>query len=184
LPLTVEAHDELQVLNAICDNIILDPLATDKRNFVWGSAAYTPARFYRFVFISIPKEPALCSIWKSKEMPKVKVFSWLLFMEINTEDTMDRKSWNVEWGLNCVLCEEQQREPTDHLFFGCEFAKQCWDFLSTEWDLTRPILSRISHGNDRFQGPCFLEVFSCAASNVWRERNEQIVKGIVPSFDR
>jgi hypothetical protein len=126
LPLSAEAHDELQVLNAICSNIILDPLAADKRSFVWGSAAYTPARFYRFVFSSIPKEPAVCSIWKSKTMPKLKVFSWLLFMDrLNTKDIMDRKSWNVEGDLNCVLCEEQQRESRDHLFFGCEFAKQC-----------------------------------------------------------
>jgi hypothetical protein len=59
-------------------------------------------------------------------MPKLKVFSWLLFMDrLNTKDIMDRKSWNVEGDLNCVLCEEQQRESRDHLFFGCEFAKQC-----------------------------------------------------------
>jgi hypothetical protein len=35
-----------------------------------------------------------------------------------------------------------------------------------------------------FTGPCFLEAFVCAAWSIWKERNDHIFRGIVPSFPR
>jgi hypothetical protein len=64
-------------------------------------------------------------------MPKLKVFEWLLFMDrLNTKDIMARKCWQIEGAVNCVMCNNLQLETRDHLFFGCEFAKQYWDFIN------------------------------------------------------
>jgi hypothetical protein len=81
LPLSVEAFEELQQLNDITAGIILHDNEPDKRIFAWGSDKYTSARFYKFMFNIIPQNPSLCLIWKSKTMPKLKVFSWLVFMD-------------------------------------------------------------------------------------------------------
>jgi hypothetical protein len=50
-------------------------------------------------------------------MPKLKVFDWLLFLDrLNTKDIMARKCWQIEGGVNCMLCNSQQLETRDHLF--------------------------------------------------------------------
>jgi hypothetical protein len=105
-------------------------------------------------------------------MPKFKAFEWLLLMDrLNTKNIMTRRNWQVEGG-NCVLCNIQQEETRDHLFFDCAFAKQCWEFLDIQWDLVAPIFTRISLADSNFNGPCFMEVISCASWNIWKEQND------------
>jgi hypothetical protein len=75
-------------------------------------------------------------------------------------------------------------ETRDHLFFDCPFAKSCWDLLKINWDLTFGMSQRILRASENFAGPCFMEIISCAAWNIWKERNEIIFKGATPSFTR
>jgi hypothetical protein len=56
----------------------------DTRSFIWGNATYTSAIFYQFMFSAIPPDMALRAIWKSKYLPKLKVFVWLLLYFIDT----------------------------------------------------------------------------------------------------
>jgi hypothetical protein len=71
----------------------------------------------------------------------------------------------------------------DHLFFDCSFAKSCWDLLKINWDITFGMSQRILRASENFAGPCFMEIISYAAWNMWKERNEIIFKGLhLPSL--
>jgi hypothetical protein len=91
LPLSVEAYQEWQEVTQIIDEVHLSNQQFDERSFAWG-AKYSPSKFYKFLFARLPQDAALNAIWKSKAMPKLKVFAWLLFQDrLNTRDLMQRK---------------------------------------------------------------------------------------------
>ena len=163
----------------------INPLEKDSRFFVWGSAKFTSAKYYNFVFGRFPQDSAMQSIWKSKSLPKLRVFDWLLIKDrLNTKDIMLRKSWHLQEGPNCILCDSLQLETRDHLFFTCPFAIECWNMISIQWDCSLPISARLQDGKEGFLGPCFTEIFSCAAWNIWKERNDYIFRSQLPSIDR
>jgi hypothetical protein len=136
LPLSVEAFQEYQQISSVIAETHLESGTIDRRSFVWGSN-YTPSKFYKFMFAHLPRDAALNAIWRSKAMPKLKVFSWLLMVyRLNTRDIMLRKHWQLETGPSCVLCHDAVLETRDHLFFECSFAQQCWHHFDIQWDLS------------------------------------------------
>jgi hypothetical protein len=69
------------------------------------------------MFDDRPNQPIMIHLWKSKCLPKLKFFAWLLIMDrLNTKDLMSRKHWHIEGGVNCVLCTGNVGETRDHLF--------------------------------------------------------------------
>jgi hypothetical protein len=184
LPLSAEAFEEFQHLSSILDATQIMSMATDRRVFVWGEK-YSPARYYRFLFEQVPKDAALNAIWSSKALPKLKVFMWLLMLDrLNTRDIMLRKNWHVDSGPDCLLCTDAPLEFRDHLFFSCEFATLCWDFIHIHWDVTLPLSQRYMVAKSGFQGPCFMEVVACSAWNSWKVRNELVFNNIPASINR
>jgi hypothetical protein len=137
LPLSVQAFEELQQIQLFLDGLVLDPAAADSRVFPWGNSIYTSAKYYNFVFDQVPKNPTMQSIWKSKSLPKLRVFTWLLSKDrLNTKDLMLRKHWTIDDGPTCVLCSRPDVETRDHLFFQCSFAASCWNCIGISWDCT------------------------------------------------
>lgn len=184
LPMSVEAYQEFQTVSQILASTQLVENAADQRIFVWGNN-YTPSSFYKFISAHLPRDPALNAIRKSKSMPKLKVFCWLLFIDrLNTRDLMLRKHWHLETGPECVLCQSATIESRDHLFFDCDFASHCWEFLHIPWDVSLPITNRFIAARDLFQGPNFMMVFACAAWNIWKSRNDLIFNQVQASFNR
>jgi hypothetical protein len=160
LPISVEAHDELIQLQEIIQNIDLIQEGNDTRSFIWGNT-YTASKFYNFLFSSIPCDGALKEIWKSKCLPKLRVFAWLLFMNrLNTKELMLRKHWEINDGPSCVLCNAQTLETRDHLFFECSFAADCWNKIGIHWDCSRGISDRYFQAKRFFSNPCFMEILS------------------------
>jgi hypothetical protein len=144
----------------------------DQRTFVWGSSGYAPAKFYKFMFALLPSDSTIYTIWKSRMMPKLKVFTWLLFHgRLNTLDLMTRKQWHLEARTDCVSCIAHLNESRDHLFFECAFAKECWAAIGIQWNMNLPISTRIMIAKQSFSGPCFIEIIACAAWNIWKMRN-------------
>ena len=185
LPLSTEAYSEYEYSRELLNAYPLDPTKEDRRSFTWGNDRYTSARFYKFIFESSICDPSYNSIWKSKCLPKLKVFLWLLYYDrLNTKDLMVRKHWVLEDGPACPLCTTGVVETRDHLFFGCSFAADCWNLVGIDWDLQRPILDRIRRAQSSFNGACFLEIFACAVWNIWKVRNELIFQNIQPSHGR
>ena len=142
------------------------------------------ARFYRFLFEQLPKNDALAAIWKSKSLPKLKVFSWLLMIDrLNTRDLMQRKQWHLDTGPNCVLCQSGSLEDRDQLLFNVYLLSSVgtrWVFSGRLTDLCQRFLSARSS----FVGPCFMEVVACCAWNIWKIRNDSIFKHVPVYFNR
>jgi hypothetical protein len=77
-----------------------------------------------------------------------------------------------------VLCQTGTLESRDHLFFECEFAVNCWFKLNIQWDMSVPLSGRYMAARSNFVGPCFMEIISCSAWNIWKLRNDVIFRGI------
>jgi hypothetical protein len=185
LPLSVEAHEEYIQIQQLLQGVGINASSMDSRSFAWGTEAYTPSKYYNFLFALVPPDNALRAIWKSKCMPKLRVFAWLLLKDrLNTKVMMIRKQWNVDSGPSCILCTDQVLETRDHLFFDCPFARSCWDMCQIHWNTAMPISQRFLEAKTSFAGPCFMEVAVCVAWNIWKERNDFIFNNRLPSFDR
>jgi hypothetical protein len=177
LPLSVQAFEEFNDTQAWVRELQIDTSLNDTRSFCWGNNQYTSAKFYRFIFQAIPEDASLKLIWKSRSLPKLRVFAWLLIMDrLNTKDIMNRKNWIINSDNYCVLCHTQELETRDHLFFECSYASACWTKIEIDWDCSLPISQRIQSAKTMFAGPCFMEVFVCAAWNIWKDRNDLIFK--------
>ena len=136
------------------------------------------------MFKGLPAEVVLTKFWKSRCMPKLKVFCWLLVNNrLNTKDLMLRKHWQVEDGPHCVLCNQNILEDVDHLFFSSSFAMECWLKLGFSWALLRNRRDRIAEVTASANQPHFEIAFACAAWNIWKSRNDFIFNGVQPSFE-
>ena len=187
LPLSVQAFNELEQLNEMMStlDLSLDDTDCDIRSFPWGSAQYTSAKFYNFLFSHTIQDPSLQAIWKSRCLPKLRVFAWLLQKDrLNTRDLMQRKHWHLDSGFTCALCSSNHVETRDHLFFDCNFAKTCWNSIGLIWDTSISISQRLDLARRNFIGPCFMEIVICAFWNIWRSRNDLIFKSQQPSLAR
>jgi hypothetical protein len=184
LPLSVEAFQEWQEVTQLLTSTTFSAHQHDQRSFCWGNK-YTPSHFYNFLFANLPCDAALNAIWKSRALPKLKVFAWLLFMDrLNTRDLMQRKHWHLDSGYNCELCLTSSLETSQHLFLSCEFASLCWNFLNIQWDASLSLTQNYLAAKTAFNGPCFFEVFICAAWNIWKIRNDLAFNHIPLSFAR
>jgi hypothetical protein len=184
LPLSVEAFQECQAVTEILADIQLADQQNDIRTFVWGPK-YTPSRYYKFLFARLPKDATLNEIWKSRALPKLKVFTWLLFVDrLNTRDLMLRKHWHIYSGYNCAMCSQDTLETAQHLFFHCQFAQHCWDFRNINWVFRRDLGIDFPATKSAFTGPCFFEITACATWNIWKVRNDLIFNNTPADFGR
>jgi hypothetical protein len=127
----------------------------------------------------------MIAIWSSKTLPKIKVFLWLLMLDrLNTRVLMDRKKWRIDSGLDCSLCHMSVRETRSHLFFESAFARDCWNSINIQWPSDKSLAEGFWEVKTNFQGPCFVEIFACAAWNIWKSRNDFIFQAIPFSLER
>jgi hypothetical protein len=140
----------------MASDIPLVPANHDQRSFVWGRK-YTSARYYHFLFERVPKHEIMVAIWSSKTLPKIKVFLWLLMLDrLNTRDIMSRKNWSVDSGTDCSLCPTPSLETRSHLFFECDFAKNCWDEINIQWPINKTLAEGFWEVKTTFKGPALL----------------------------
>jgi hypothetical protein len=103
LPISSQAFEELNEVQLIVNDLNVEHAVTDTWIFPRGNNSYTSAKFYKFIFGALPEDPALKAIWKSKCLPKLRVFAWLLLMDrLNTKELMQRKNWQIEGGGSFV----------------------------------------------------------------------------------
>lgn len=63
-------------------------------------------------------------LWKSKSIPKIKVFGWFLLSDrLNTRNMLKRRHYNIGSNLDCLLCETHVEETVEHLFSTAPLAK-------------------------------------------------------------
>jgi hypothetical protein len=53
---------------------------------------------------------------------------------LNVRNILRRKKHKLQGNnYNCVLCSENTKETTFHLFFSCPFCQDCWSHLNINW---------------------------------------------------
>ena len=92
-----------------------------------------------------------------------------------------RRHWNVTNDNSCVLCPGSNYEDWSHLFFECTFSVRIWTYLQIDWNGNSgpEMLNRATR---KFSGPCFIEIVILVCWNIWKQRNNNFFRGIIPSF--
>jgi hypothetical protein len=181
LPLSEQAFEELETLQAQLQDIPFDDNATDSWVPVWGNT-YTSRKFYSQVFKNMEAHSAFQIIWKSRCTPRVKFFVWLVLVDrLNTKVMLQRRHLDVQDDVICVMCNSWEEETIDHLFFNCDFAKECWASIKIEWDMSLPLLDRYTQARHTHAIPFFTEATLIAAWELWKVRNDKIFRRRDPS---
>jgi hypothetical protein len=146
LPLSYQAYCEYLNLQDELTHLHLEQGRGDSWSFIWNNSCFTPKRFYKLNLAAIQAHRPLIWIWKTKCVMKIKVFAWLFFWDrLNTRDMLDRRHCaKDDDDLSCVLCNTNQRETRDHLFFNCPFSTTCWQFLGISWNANLEFYQRIA----------------------------------------
>ena len=137
------------------------------------------------VFAQHQAPQSIVWIWKSKCTPRLKFFMWLLQADrLNTRNLLKRKGHPQLQQSDhciCVLCNREE-ETQDHLFFDCIFSKRCWRLLHIHWQQNPIVHERIKIAKNSYHQPFFMEIFTIAAWEIWRIRNEKIFDNRQPTL--
>ena len=135
IPLTRQAYNEFLALQHELEQ--LQPITSESKDdwtFIWGQSVYSSSRYYLYHFVNEVPHPAFSCIWKSKCIPKIKFFTWLVLNDrLNTRNMLRRRHKFLEEGYNCVLCLEGREETIEHLFFSCPYTATRWIALGVVW---------------------------------------------------
>jgi hypothetical protein len=124
---------------------------------------------------------AFSVIWKSR-CTRVKFFAWLILVDrLNTKDMLQRRHLDVQDDDVCVMCDSGEVETIDHLFFDCDFAKECWNIIHIDWDAPLSLLDRFIQARSAHNIPFFAEATLIAAWELWKVRNNKIFQRRDPS---
>ena len=126
LPLSEQAHEEFLAMQNLISQIPYNENLKDGWVFHWGNGSYSSQKVYELAFEGLEVPRTIQWIWKSKCIPRIKFFAWLLMVDrLNTKAMLRRHHYNTQAGLFCVLCRHTTEEDIEHLFFSCPFATNC-----------------------------------------------------------
>jgi hypothetical protein len=119
-------------------------------------------------------------LWECFCQPKHKVFFWLLLKDrLSTRNILRRKNMHLD-SYNCVLCPLLTEGTVEHLFLGCQFAKECWALIGITILDNQDIFSAIEQVRAQSH-PNFLMVAILMCWAVWNAWNDFIFKNKQPS---
>jgi len=105
----------------------------------------------------------------------VKFFAWLVLVDrLNTKTMLRRRHLNIQGDAMCVMCDAREEETLDHLFFECQFAKECWATIQIDWDVSLSLLDRYTQAREAHTIPFFTEATLIAAWELWKVRNDKV----------
>jgi hypothetical protein len=183
LPLSPQAFIEFQNLQLILDQTQINLDCKDVWLTIWKDGVYTSSKYYQHCFKGVVASKIYHCIWACKALLRIKVFAWLLVSDrINTRDMLRRRHLNVTNVFHCVLCPCRATEDWQHLFFHCNFSVRVWSYLQIEWESGSSFEAIFMQARRKFNKPFFTEVVILAAWHIWKQRNEAIFQGILPTF--
>lgn len=186
LPLSQEAFTEFEDLQQQLQNLDLSQLNNaDVWLYTWGGMAYSSRKLNKLAFNDVGAHSAYKWIWKAQCTPRIKFFAWLIVVDrLNTKEMLKRRHIRPQdEDEACVLCDSGATEDLEHLFFTCNFARQCWQRLQIDWNINIDIFQRMAQSKQNSNLPFFMELVLIAAWEIWRSRNDKIFWDKVPSFN-
>jgi hypothetical protein len=184
LPLSMQAMEELETLQSWLSERSYDDAANDRWIMTWETK-YTSRRFYKFVFQPMPAHRIFKIVWKSKCIPRIKFFAWLILVDrLNTKDMLRRRHFHVLGGTACIMCNTGEQETIVHLFFECPFAISCWAKLGINWDTNQHLFDRLIETRSTQNVPCLTEAILTAAWELWKVRNDKVFQRHEPTLQR
>jgi hypothetical protein len=124
IPMTRSAYNEFIQLQLFLDD--MPPVEHHEPNswsLIWGQHFYSPRKFYQHQYKDLHPKKSITWVWKSKCVPTIKFFAWLLLNDrLNTRNILRRRRKHLDEGYSCVLCHENIEETVEHLFFDCSSA--------------------------------------------------------------
>jgi hypothetical protein len=186
LPLSQQAYSEFLQMEMICqtarEKISNDE--SDKWSYIWGSNTFSVHRAYNCLIGYQEAQPHFGWIWKSSCQPKHKFFFWLLLHDrLNTRNLLRRKNMTLP-SYYCVqnLCHQQEEDIT-HLFWNCNFAKVCWNYICPQRRRNGTIFQAFYDIKKKLNVPFAMELIILAAWGIWISRNNKIFNNQEPSFE-
>ena len=183
IPMTRQAYNEfLDLQSELASMAELSPSDKDVWTFTWGQPNYSSSTYYQYQFRNLQADRSFSWIWKSKCVPKIKFFSWLLLNDrLNMRNMLRRRKF-LEEGYNCALCQDGVEETVEHLFFYCSAAVCRWFSLGISWNAEASPVHKIHYAKLEFSQPFFMEIFMIGAWCLWNERNDFIFNNKSPSL--
>jgi hypothetical protein len=141
----------------------------------WGQRRFLSSHFYRYQFRELRPSRAILDIWKTRCIPRIKFFAWLLLNDrLNTRNILRRRRKVLDEGYNCVMCHNSEEETAAHLFFSCPAAVNRWFTLGIVWEENLSIHQKILQARPVFGLLLFMEIFLIGAWCIWKQRNDVI----------
>lgn len=82
---------------------------------------------------------------------------------LNAKLMLQKKNLNIPDGPECIMSSHNHLEDTIHLFFTCQFAHQCWNYLNIHWNSNLQFFNMILISTQSF----FVEVIGHSCWNIW-----------------
>ena len=122
-------------------------------------------------------------IWKTSNRLRHKNFFWLLLHDrINIRNYLKRKNMQLD-DYNCIQCRDNTEETLRQLFWDCNFAQECWNYIVPHRKLGissfDDILILHSHLPKEFD----LDIIIQGCWRIWTLRNGKIFRKEVPSIN-
>lgn len=182
LPLSVQANDQLILLNGELGHLGFDPSADDIWSYIWGTTCFSSKKAYSCLRGTFHASPLFKWLWQSRAQNKHKFFFWLLLKDrLNTRNMLRRRNMHLE-EYCCVLCVSNAEEDILHLFFECPFSQACWIFLGINWDTSLDHQLMFLRAREDFGSIIFREIVILVMWALWAHRNNIIFDGASLSF--
>jgi hypothetical protein len=76
---------------------VIEPEEKDYWSYIWGNNTYSSTKLYHYTFKNVNPPKPFLRIWESRCSNKLKVFTWLLLMDmLNTRNILKRKNFKVQ----------------------------------------------------------------------------------------
>ncbi|TVU46390.1 hypothetical protein EJB05_05923, partial [Eragrostis curvula] len=166
-PLSQEVMQELTTLNSIINQVQQRQNEKDVWIFNCGTSY-------------ILQENS--TIWLSNPSIRHNLSNGSREQKLNSRNLLKRKNYKVDGDdYTCVLCNHNIEEYTYHLFVMCPFMSTVGIFLGSR-GTTLHFFQTLQRARENCQHNFFMEIFTIAVWEIWKQQNGKIFRGAIPSI--
>ena len=148
----------------------------DRWTYPWGTS-FSSIKMYKELTKSELAAPLFKHLWKNAAMLRYKIFLWLLLHDrVNTRNMRRRRTFHLP-SYNCALCQMNTKETSQHLFWDCDFAFNCWQSILGTRCRGFTIFDEILLAIQTLPTSIAMEIMIMGCWNIWIQRNGNIFKG-------